>query len=347
MDRLQSLLDRKGLAAGLAAAIGLLVGLGLAWGVWPVRWVDATPDMMRADMRVDYMRAVIDSYSVNRDADLAVQRYQLLGGAGQEAFQTVVADPKDVSEDAIQSFNSLLEIYESELTPATPVPESAGALATRLILPVCGVTALLGLGTAALLFVRGRSGGARSARSARRERAPRDGMEPGPEEPIEQPVEPRGAAAGAGAIAAQDPLATFRTIYSLGDDLYDDSFSIESAAGDFLGECGVGIGDTIGVGDPKKVSAFEIWLFDKNDIQTVTKVVMSRYAFGDDATRTRLAAKGDPTQAQNGAVITLETASLEVEARIVDMIYGESALPGESFFERMTIELRAWPRAGG
>ncbi len=84
---------------------------------------------------------------------------------------------------------------------------------------------------------------------------------------------------------AQDPLATFRTIYTLGDDLYDDSFSIESASGDFLGECGVGIGDMVGVGDPKKVSAFEVWLFDKNDIQTVTKVLMSRYAFNDDTTR--------------------------------------------------------------
>jgi hypothetical protein len=28
------------------------------------------------------------------------------------------------------------------------------------------------------------------------------------------------------------------------------------------------------------------------------------------------------------------------------MIYGESALPAESFFERLTIELRAWSRDG-
>jgi hypothetical protein len=44
------------------------------------------------------------------------------------------------------------------------------------------------------------------------------------------------------------------------------------------GECGVGISETIGVGDPKKVTAFEVWLFDKNDIQTVTKVLMSAHA---------------------------------------------------------------------
>ncbi len=46
----------------------------------------------------------------------------------------------------------------------------------------------------------------------------------------------------------------------------------------------------------------------------------------------------------NGAVVNLQTASLEVEARIVDMKYGEGPLPQDSFFERLTIELRAWPR---
>ena len=40
----------------------------------------------------------------------------------------------------------------------------------------------------------------------------------------------------------------------------------------------------------------------------------------------------------------LQTASLEVEARIVDFKYGEGPLPPESYFERLTIELRAWPR---
>ena len=206
------------------------------------------------------------------------------------------------------------------------------------------VANVLGLGLVGLLALRKRTpGGGRVARTTRRERVA-EGAAGGSEEPsAEADAALRTYPAGGG---AQEPLANFRTIYGLGDDLYDDSFSIESAAGDFLGECGVGIGDTIGVGDPKKVSAFEIWLFDKNDIQTVTKVVMSRYAFGDESTRNRLAAKGDPAQAENGAVISLETASLEVEARIVDMIYGESALPSESFFERMTIELRAWPRAG-
>jgi TolB-like protein len=73
---------------------------------------------------------------------------------------------------------------------------------------------------------------------------------------------------------------------------------------------------------------------------------MSQFAFKDDETRNRLAAKGDPVRAENGGVVMLETASLKVEARIVDMTYGEAALPAESFFERITIELRAFPHRG-
>lgn len=128
----------------------------------------------------------------------------------------------------------------------------------------------------------------------------------------------------------------------LGDDLYDDSFGIDDANGDFLGECGMGISDIIGVGEPKKVCAFEIWLFDKNDVRTVTKVLMSEDAFSDQAKRASLAPKGEPVMADSGKAIVLETASLHVSARIVDMQYGGGALPQNSFFNQLTVELSAW-----
>ena len=83
------------------------------------------------------------------------------------------------------------------------------------------------------------------------------------------------------AQGAAPPVAQYVTTYVIGDDLFDDSFSIDSPSGEFLGECGVGISETIGVGDPKKVTAFEVWMFDKNDIRTVTKVIMSEHAFRD------------------------------------------------------------------
>jgi hypothetical protein len=144
--------------------------------------------------------------------------------------------------------------------------------------------------------------------------------------------------------AGQEPVTTFKTTYMLGNDLFDESFSIDDQQGDFLGECGVGIGETIGVGDPKKVAAFEVWLFDKNDIRTVTRVVMSEHAFNDEALKSRLAAKGEPFMAKSAGVVEMETATLKVAARIVDMQYGSGALPPNSFFQQLTLEISAWKK---
>lgn len=350
MDRFKDLTERKWAWAAAGVVVGLAVGLLYAWVLSPVQWTDASPQLLSEPYRVDWMRMTIDSYAANRDADLALARYQAVGAAGPEALQGVAADPQGVGATAIQNFNAVISILEGSppgvegttMPGAGPTPETrAGSAASKLIVPVCGATLLLGLLLAAALILRNRMG----------VRGPRPQAvvgAAGEMEAAEPPARaggtsPRRAAAPM-APPAQEPLATFRTIYSLGDDLYDDSFSIESAAGDFLGECGVGIGDMVGVGEPKKVSAFEVWLFDKNDIQTVTKVLMSRYAYNDEGTRGRLSAKGDPVLAGSGEVIRLQTASLEVEARVVDVKYGEGPLPPESYFERLTIELRAWPR---
>jgi len=143
----------------------------------------------------------------------------------------------------------------------------------------------------------------------------------------------------------EPPLTQFMTTYRIGDDLYDDSFSIDSPNGEFLGECGVGIADTIGVGEPKKVTALEIWLFDKNDIQTVTKVLMSEHAFNDSSIRQQLAAKGETLQIEPGQEFKMETATLQLRARVIDMVYGRGPLPESSFFSRMTLEISVWNKA--
>lgn len=142
------------------------------------------------------------------------------------------------------------------------------------------------------------------------------------------------------------PIARFRTTYVLGHDTYDDSFSIENSSGDFLGECGVSIAESIGTDSPKNVTAFEVWLFDKNDIRTITKVIMSDHAFFDDALKAKLAPKGEPVLARENETVVLETATLIINAEITELAYGTGTLPPQSFFERFTIELSAWSKEG-
>ncbi|NDJ77791.1 MAG: hypothetical protein GYB65_16195 [Chloroflexi bacterium] len=149
------------------------------------------------------------------------------------------------------------------------------------------------------------------------------------------------------AVGETPPVSQHMSTYIQGDDLYDDSFSIETDAGEFLGECGAAISETIGVGDPKKVTAIEVWLFDKNDIRTVTKVMMSEHAFNDQALRTKLAPKGEAVRVEPGGVTTLETQSLRLQARLIDLEYGEGSLPSNSFFQRFSVELAAWPKDDG
>jgi len=175
----------------------------------------------------------------------------------------------------------------------------------------------------------------------------------------EEPAEPPSAAAAGArisrqaektdfeAIGQEPPLVQFMTTYLHGDDLYDDSFSIESASGEFLGETGVGISETVdSVSEAKDVTALEVWLFDKNDIRTVTKVLMSDFAFNDESIRARLAPKGEAVLAQAGKKVILQTATLRVQARIVDLSYAEGTVPANSVIERITIELAAWRRNG-
>jgi len=100
------------------------------------------------------------------------------------------------------------------------------------------------------------------------------------------------------------------------------------------------------VGEPKKVTALEIWLFDKNDIKTATKVLMSDHAYNDPEIRSRLEPKGELILVEPQGQILLETATLQLLATVVDLEYGHGAMPQNSYFERITLELAIWPRGG-
>lgn len=145
------------------------------------------------------------------------------------------------------------------------------------------------------------------------------------------------------------PVVRHVSIYTPGR-AYDDSFSIEDAKKDdeFLGECGAVISETIGAGQPEKVTAIEVWLFDKEDfVRTLTTVFVSEHAYNDPAIRSTLSAKGELVVAKPGAIATLETNTLRLNARIVDMAYGTGPLPPNSYFDKMTLEIQAWRKAPG
>ncbi len=333
MDAIREQLN-KPLVVGIAALIlGIILGVFYAWVINPVEWTDAAVEQLRFDLKEDYLRMAIDSYSVNKDVELAKSRYAQLGEDATEVWEAVLADPGTVQPEAIQEFGTAVGVGSVEVTP-TPIPEegTTGGSITRVLLPIlCVVTLIVVAALAYFFLVRSRSGPG-----------------PGATQAVQPPAETyadEAEAEGYDVVGEEPPMVQFMASYRLGDDLFDDSFSIDSPAGEFLGECGVGISETIGVGEPKRVTAFEVWLFDKNDIQTVTKVLMSAHAFLDESIRQRLAAKGEPVLAEAGSESVLETQTLRLVARVVDMGYGDGAMPEHSFFDQLVLELAIWPKA--
>jgi len=325
--------------------LGLLVGLGVGWMVlgwilFPVQWTDAAPADLHPDYRAFYVQMVADSYALDQNRELVQMR---LGQWDETKLSKAIADARaKANPQQAQRLDALVAILPGvSVTPApvaSPTPAPAGGIKLGSIGLVCGGLVLLVLLLAGVgFFIK-----VRSAQRAEEEVRP---APTAPQRPAPEPVlltEEEGGEEGAQAVP---PLGHWMTSYSLGNDTYDESFSIETPVGEFLGECGVGISETIGAGPPDKVTAFEVWLFDKNDIRTVTKVLMSAYAFNDEALRARLEPKGEAVLCQPNRHIVLETASLRVEAVISEMEYGSGSLPPQSFFNRLTVELAAWVKS--
>lgn len=327
------LIKRPAVAAVLGVIGGLLLGLLIGWGVWPVKWTDATPEVLRADLQEDYLRMAIDSFRLTGDPNRAVLRWQALGAQAPAVYQDIKDDPAGLDSGAITAFGQVIQTVGGQIdSPASPGQggQQASSFSTILI-SVAGILILAVMVFGVLYVVRKvfrpRSGTVSAAMQAAELSRQTDRTD-------------------FQSLGLAPPVTQTLTTYVLGDDLYDESFSIDTQGGDFLGEYGVGVSETIGVGDPKKVTALEVWLFDKNDIKTATKVLMSPHAYSDMNIRARLEAKGELVMLEAQKQIILETATLQLLVTVVDLEYGVSPLPPESYFERVTLEIAIWPKEG-
>lgn len=377
LDLLKEKLKQPRNLAIAAAVAGLILGLIIGWVILPVQWTDASAESLRADLRQDYLRNLITTYTLNGDKEKAIQLYKELGEQAEPTLSQLLAQPGFLSTEQITRFTTALGIAvpqaSGEVVSTAPLTlqdgteikvnngdEIAPAKKSNTLLWLgFGLLAILGVGAylAYRYYFRERpvqegkpledTSENRAAPVAARQPAAvpmRQAAEP---TPAPTPVQSQsvfkpsffGNGKQTNGSAVQKPVAQFMSTYAFGDDRYDESFTFDAPNGEFLGECGVSISDIIGVGEPKKISAFDIWLFDKNDIQTVTKVLMSKHSYEDPTTRQRLEIRGEPILAEPGAQFVLQTATLRLEGRIVDVMYGDMPLPEDSYFQRSTVEL--------
>ncbi len=299
--------------------LGLLMGwLILGWAIFPVSWQDAPPSLLEPNYRNSYLTFVAMEYNQTRNIETAALRL------GYPDWK--LTEIQGVLTQLQEKFPLQTEIYQrlaNDLSTYTPPAEPSGPISIWVILG--GLLLVLAI-VGAIFFLLLRMRGGRTAEPSER-------VGRGPSLPAEKPAVPEGFVG--------EQLGSFVTTYVLGDDYFDPSFSIEMGA-DFLGECGVGVSESIGVGDPKKVTAYEVWLFDKSDIRTVVTVLTSEYAFNDPALRSKLAAKGEVAIIRPGMTVDLETTALRVRVLIKDVDYAQGNLPPHSFFQKVTFQLEAW-----
>jgi hypothetical protein len=362
----------------IGAVLGLAVGLLIGWVIWPVQYVGQayTYDLNPAE-KAQYVAAVADSYALTGQINVVRERLntwtpqekiaalaQLFAddqAAGKMTEAAKVAemagqlrqlegwDPAVVSQvtdqvaaqythdgkldkaQYVNVFKSGLGAAAGATSAATAaLPAAAPATASQapidldLVLRVCGVLLVLLLVAAIIALIIARRRGA----------AP-------------QPTAAEKAAAewtGAGPA----PLTQWKCNYSLGMDNFDMSSGIEGPNEQYLGDVGIGIAQ-MGVLDsketPRRVMAFEAWLFDKGrgtlKTTTVTKVLMSDFAYQNEIVRKKLTSRGEgeafePVLATPGGTFTLETDFLVAQGRIVEMEYGEGT-PPLSFFKNLTV----------
>jgi hypothetical protein len=324
---------RKQPIAGIVVGflVGLIIGLPiLGWGLWPVQWTDGAPQDLADTTRRAYVLAVADSYSSRLDVQRAKDAFVSWPGAAQEICQLAQTEPDLADQQRLLALAAAItDNLGCGQIGVVPVPETDTGSS---LFTICLLLIVLLLVLFLIYRIATRRGG-----------STRPGYEMHVDKPTEGPMVEPGMSTG----AMMTPIARFTTTYNRGHDTYDDSFSIENGNGDFLGECGVGISESLGGDSPKNVTAIEVWLFDKNDIRTITKVIMTQHAYYDDAIRAKLATKGEPALLRPGEVVALETNALIINARIMDMEYGTSPdLPPDSYLERATIELSAWAKEG-
>ncbi|MBC8099439.1 MAG: hypothetical protein H7Y11_08345 [Armatimonadetes bacterium] len=343
----------------VAVVLALLFGLFWGYVAFPVRYYDGVPAQMSDAARDEWVKLVAgakfagmypdnDIISLLRQVENPLATVdRLLGGMTDE----------NVLSTGLQAIRPLAE----QAQPGTPAPRPNPIWQDVLLfLGAVGLVILLALIISpvwALLIkpniwdkfydaVTPKSAAELERRRSEKENRDRIRQQKEDEEKMRVTT-----AAEASTNPYGAPVMQKLSIYTKGRS-FDDSFAIEDANDMFLGECGATIAKNIG--DTNEPAAIEIWLFDKDDfVRTLNKLFVSEHAFNDPVIRAELDNRvddpvNDLIMIRAGSVITLQTGALLLQAKVLEMKYGENGvLPPNSYFETLRLQVETWQKAGG
>lgn len=138
-----------------------------------------------------------------------------------------------------------------------------------------------------------------------------------------------------------EPVTQVLKVFSKGRN-FDESDEIETATGDFLGQFGAVIPESIEP-DP---AAIELWVFDMRATnQNAKKLFITPTAASDSRLQARLSSDPDVTMSdavvtQVGAKLVIDTENLRVQGEILQVDYDDKGR-----FENFRMKITAWKRA--
>jgi hypothetical protein len=341
--------NRSYLFIVVAFIVGLLIGwFVLGWLLAPVQWTGATMQDLRIEDQQMFVTAQAEAFALTQDNRKAVERLQTLGTqehvaeVAAQVVQQAEAAGDVVTADRVRFMAQAVGLALSPATPAPSQPADEPQQGGSDLVTILGLALLAGgIALAAWLLLRGRS----AAPDEDVEDFTTESLVDDEQQPVYRPGRPAPPPAPSpGATTERGAGQEFTAAFHQGDEAYDQSFDIEGPDGSYWGECGMTMSEAMH-GDSERVTALEVWLFDKSDIRTVTKVLMSDYAYGNQALREKLSSRGDAVLLAPDLGFVLDAQTLRLMGKIVELEYDDSQAPARGTIRRLRVQLRVMQQA--
>ena len=343
----------------IAVLLGMILGMATAYLVFPIEYTGAAPRQMSPRAVEQWVRMIAVGHNANLQYDDANARLALQQIPDPQSVIARLERDASVSESERSAIAALKDIQGYESLSGAPVPADPGIVVSSLQIIAALLVVAIGVPVLVIIwrqFAPASGSDASDDSHASRQTSAQAELPPRATPRVAPAADPAGQwqqeeTEESGGVHPQYGLPVLQSIstYVKGES-YDESFAIElgpEAGSQFLGECGLSIATRIG----NELQSVEFWGFDMASQETRARIFAAPAAVSDPAL---IAAVGervadttlDIAPATLGAVLLLDTQSIQLQAQIRSVVCNYAGGSPDSGIESMQIEIIAWQKRG-